>query len=96
MKISYLVWADNETEADALTVEATDHGYAAEEWAEDSENNAADYPILGGATVVVNVRINAPGTMVRQFNVTGEWSPSYYAAPVSCALEIRAAKGGDT
>lgn len=95
MKHSYLVWSDKETEADALVVEASDHGYAAEEWAEESENNDADYPILGGSAVVVNVRINSPGTKVHRLEVTGGWSPSYFAAPVQPEDPTTpAAKGG--
>ncbi len=62
---------------DAKTVTAGSAQEAAEQWAERSDYDSADYSIVKGMDVTVHV--NAPGCGTRRFIVTGESVPVYTA-----------------
>ena len=79
-KRSYAVWCADygQTEDDAETIQ-TEHGpfAAAEEWAEISDSQSADYLIVGGECPTVSVR--CPDGKVVECIVYGESVASYTA-----------------
>lgn len=74
----FLVWSDDETDDDAREVRAADAEEAAEDYAEWDDMNSAEYTILKGSEVTVNVCPKGGGETVR-FVVSGEAVPQYTA-----------------
>lgn len=79
----WLCWEPDQggTEEDAHEVEAYDAEQAAEDYAEWSDINSADYTILRGSGATICVRGREPGAPVERYVVTGETVPEYTARP---------------
>lgn len=79
----WLVWNTDQggTEEFASHVYARSAEGAAELWAEQDDSTSADYLIVKGLVVIVNVKKDPDGPIER-FTVTGETVPHYYAEPV--------------
>lgn len=70
------VWPNHYEEADAWEIRAYDAGNAAEKWAE-RYGNGGDYTIIGGSEETVTVM--GEDGIKKQFKVSGETVPNYYA-----------------
>lgn len=67
-------------------VYAHDEEEAAEKWAEDDDNNSAEYSIAQGTPEKVRVR-RLGETAFRVFEVSGEYIPSYSASEIEESSE---------
>lgn len=76
----FRVWCEEQgdTEDDARDVHALTHEDAAEEWAEQSDLDSAEYSIVKGGDVTVHVRRVGEDSH-KTFVVSGEAVPSYSA-----------------
>ena len=80
----FSVWKPDQGESladDAKTIYAVDSEAAAETWAENDDNDSAEYSIARGTPVVVSVqRFNAkdePEGAVERYRVEGYYDPCY-------------------
>ncbi len=78
----WLVWNADEGETldDAKTIYAIGADEAVEEWAEDNDHNSAEYGIARGTPALVWVQTEDGHR--RQYKVSGEYEPVYWAEPV--------------
>lgn len=79
----YHVWRADETRDGHATFDALDHEHAAEEWAQQSDLDSAEYSIVAGRDEpIVCVALATDKADIRRFRVRGEAVPSYSATEV--------------
>jgi hypothetical protein len=78
----WLVWNPDqgETSEDAHEVFALGADLAVEMWAEQDDNNSAEYSIAGGTPA--DVCVQGPSGHIRQYRVSGEYRRVYSAVSV--------------
>lgn len=74
----FYVWNSDMSEEGARKVHAPDPQEAAVVWADRDDASSADYSIARGNEVIVNVRREGEGEVLR-FRVYGETVPHYHA-----------------
>lgn len=80
----YRIWREDEREDDGDDVLCTNPQDAVGLWAEDSDQQSAEYSIVGGRDVPV-VHVRAPDGTVTRWRVRGEAVPHYYATQVEAS-----------
>jgi hypothetical protein len=78
----WLIWNPDEgqTRDDARPIYARDALAAVEKWAEQDDNDSAEYRIAQGHSATVIVQ--APDGAQSRYKATGEYNPDYYAEQV--------------
>lgn len=79
----WIVWNPDEaqTDVDARHIYAEDAETAVELWAENDDNDSAEYNIAKGKPAIVYVQ-RFPTGPVEKYKVSGEYEPRYMAEPV--------------
>jgi hypothetical protein len=77
---AWLVWdPDQSTIEDARTIYAHDADWAVTDWAEQDDNDSAEYSIAKGTATIVHVQLKDGSGDVHKYRVTGEYEPNYHA-----------------
>ena len=78
----YRVWQDGDDEKWGSVIDTLDAEMAAEEWAERDDSDSAEYHIVGGRDITVNVR-DLETDEVTRYTVSGEAVPQYTAREIT-------------
>ena len=77
---AWLVWdPDQGTIEDARTIYAYNAEWAVTAWAEQDDNDSAEYSIAQGCPTTVHVKLRDVEGKVDKYKVTGEYEPTYSA-----------------
>lgn len=82
MTTAWLIWREDDSREDAVTVKAVYASEAVEIWAAEVDSSSGEYAIAKGDEETVFCARDKEGSVSKKFLVSGEAVPSYYAGEV--------------